>query len=260
MPLFLESEGPFTTVFDTTDFVVPDSVSQPGSGGEVFTLTLFVWPLEGEGSAPVLPSLDIELVTEGVSAKLLGLPADAMTLLFSSSIVQGESFKVLERLVLRGDQQVRVAVGEAAGGGGNMAVYGYFERGEEPLPFGLRPLEPGPLVPPFSAAPGTITVPALTLEQTPAHHLEVNGDYWDYVTMFVNARVNVIEGSNDGHSSVILPNGMNLFIPASAVDAQVAPFPSAGNNLIQIGVTDEVPAGAAGATTMVSTGRFVRGT
>ena len=239
-------------VFNTNDF-------DPPREQHVYALTVFVW---GDTPAVALPGTDDIVATAGVitSGSTLALTA-AYTAAQLDALRSPNTgaVKLIDKLVVRGDQQVGIAVGD------NMHVFGYFERdGEHPVASNFRPLQPVNPASPFSAPNAVVLVPAAATSQVDVHRLDP--DYIDMVELFVSAN-NINEALPAGASAgLIFPGGITLPIEvepglpgalksSKILDGIPMRAPSSADALIRLTVT-----GAAGSLSSgTAIGRFVRG-
>jgi hypothetical protein len=238
----------------------------------VYALTIFCWSWKNLPT-PILaaePNLLIGVVSDG--QPVVAVAAFSPTFFFGlkSQQPQGQPVLVLDRYLMRGNQQLFVQNDDPGLLATSCWLYGYFEAvGESPISNPFRPLQPGPLVPPFSPSP-TLVFPVgpNASEYKTAHKLDAN---------FVDAlTLNVLDASKPlaaygvlPLAFVRLPGGLKMPLPMPPVGAPAGeaidctPFdsipmraPSAADNLIEIGFDNNgnVASGAA----LSGFGRFRR--
>ena len=240
---------------------------------QVWQVTAYAWPCLVAGNPASLGffSFRISLVTVGVSTvDLLRLDSLQAAAFFNAAAADGKAPKVLDKVTLRGNQQIVLSVVTGEGPTGSaLAAYGYFEmNASDALPYDFRPLEPATLVAPFNAAPTVLSIAAAGAVPVYATAHLLSPTYADFVTITVN--VAGVAGPFDNSSLAVLsfPNGvqlaLNRAVPttgASTLNTLLEDIPllapSATNNALQIGfvsadVTGSVQATAWGHFTRVS--------
>lgn len=224
-----------------------------------YAVTLYCWaPVVGgeiaaivaagilTGGDPLIPSAILEVPTNFVNYQLNG---------------NGPA-KVLDRIPMRGDQQLVVAKQID-----NSSVYwfGYFERvGVAPTPLSYRPLQPGALVSPYNApTPSLVVGPAGGTVATDVHQLDT--ERFDYLWLDITSTLDVPAGASP-EVNLLLPGGVSLPFLLSDTFASGAgspirifdgiPFraPSSADALLQL----QVVADDTAITIAIASGRFAR--
>lgn len=238
-------------VFDTTAI-------DPPNEKYTYELTLFMW---GDTPTTALAGTIVSTVGIITSGSALVLTSAYTTAqLDALRSPNGGAIKIIDKMVVRGDQQVGIATGD------DVHVYGYFERqGEHAVSSSFRPLQPtNTLVSPFNAPQAVLLPTTGATEQIDVHLLDAN--YIDTLDLFVSAN-NVAEALPDGASAAILfPGGITLpidlqtglpgaLLASKMLDGIPLRAPDSADALIQMTVT------AASATISSGTaiGRFHRG-
>jgi hypothetical protein len=249
------------TVFDTNTV----------DTSHAYEVTLYGWPGVYVADAyDTFYGFDIVLVSSGVEVVLVSITDVAAVAYVNFRVVSGAAWKLIDKLVLRGDQQLLVRPLTGGAGTNTWAFYGYFEQdAHDPEPYTFRPLQPStPLVSPFNGTPTTLTIPS----GDPAAHTNahlLNADYFDYVTMWASAAMSSGEGLGDDSRPVVtFPNGVVVSLPGPQDSSGLTipillfdgiPFlaPTAANNAITIGAT---ASDSAGDLVVTAWGQFTRGT
>jgi hypothetical protein len=235
-------------VFDTADFT-PQAGAPP-----IYAVTLFAWAWQNITPVPVLdapklPLLGVTVVTNGGTGVAVAqrFPADFTAQQTADLSSYAKPTLLIERFVVRGDQQIFVSnANPVAGPLLPCFVYGYFEAvGRRAPSFPFRPLQPGPLVAPFSAPPTLVALntPATTSYAT-AHQL--NAAYIDLLDFNTNQGALIIDAPLDAKAFLRLPGNVKLPMPlavgAGRLLFQAKPFegqpliaPSSGDVNISVG-------------------------
>ena len=212
-PKLVATTPALTEVFDTTDFTPQDKTPQ------VYAVTLFAWAWQNVtpvADATKLPKIGVTVVTEGDAGIVVAerLPADFAAQQAAEIISVAKPTLLLERFLVRGDQQIYISNLNSAVGALPCYVYGYFEAvGRRSPTFPFRPLQPGPLGAPFSALPTLVSVvaPAAASYQT-AHQL--SNAYIDLLDISANVGgVGASEAPADGLCFLRFPGGVKLPLP-----------------------------------------------
>jgi len=164
-------------VFDTV------AMDPPGEQ-HTYALTLFFWDnaalSSADPSAGSTPT--VSLTTNGNVTAYTTLDPTALA---AKRLSPRGAALIVDRLVLRGNQQVDVGFLTAESSG---FVYGYFEMdGVAPETARYRPLQPGTLVSPFNATPATLVQAAGTSGSVDVHALDP--DYLDLLDLKLSATV-----------------------------------------------------------------------
>lgn len=228
-------------VFDTTDLDPPNEQHS-------YALTLYFW--EGV-NADVALGFKAYVVTAG--SPITYLAVDATNLLTKKLTPNGAAL-VIDRLVLRGDQQVFVQT--TAGGSGH--VYGYFEMdGAVEEVERYRPLQPSNnLVTPFNATPAVLLLAPSATSTVDVHALDP--DYIDQLELTIAAASNEVAPAGNPLAAVQLPGGVLLPYLVKASEQYVNDIvfpgipmraPSAADKLIKLFLSsDTTPLSLTGAT------------
>ncbi len=245
IPLLVAGGGP-TQVFDTTE-------ADPPGEHYTYALTLFGWEDPSDG-------VTISLITEGnASSYALYSASEYDALRFPNN----GACKMVDRIVLRGDQQVFVLPAD------DLHVFGYFERvGFQAEAHNYRPLEPTtPVAPNFSPSPSFLVGAGGSGAQGPLTVHQMTSEYIDYLDLSVAGAIVAAGPTGTPGGTITFPGGVVLDIEMVA-DAAVPIFknsklldgipmraPSDTDNLIQLSMNaDDV-----GATSVVANGFFDRG-
>lgn len=248
VPLVQTTQGvSYDTIFDVND-LDPDYV---------YAVTLFAWTGVSAGNV-----ISVGLVTDGVNVPLgiwNGTNIDAYRANGNGAV------KVLDRVPMRGNQQLGVAM--FTDGGDGTAWFGYFERvGAAPVPVPIRPLQPGELVSPFNAAPTAIISPAdgSTLTAT-IHALDTAEEKLDFFTLYIACSAPAaLVGSPS--CTLKVPGGVDMVIPieVGVVGSPLKVYegvpvrqPATGDNLFTLEVVGDSGVSSQIITT-VAYGRFAR--
>jgi hypothetical protein len=209
----LNSDGDIE-VIDGSDYTPQEKAPS------ALAVTLFCWTWQQFATAAdtaKLPAPAVSLVTDGSETPVARRSVDAVTafqLAGTSDIAL--PIKLLDRFVIRGDQQIKAANlnNLSTGDGIYCFIYGYFEMVGEIVPtVPFRPLMPEALEEPFAAVPTVVNVANATTESfATAHQLYAN--YIDLLTLNVDANQAGAEGDN-GSAFVRFPNGILLPIPCT---------------------------------------------
>jgi hypothetical protein len=179
-------------VFDTKDFDPPNEQHS-------YALTLFYWDTPTDAAQ----GFTVQVKTDGVPTIYLNVSAANMA---AKRLSPNGAFLMIDRLVLRGNQQVEVGI--LTGGKGH--VFGYFERdGVADISLNYRPFQPGPLAAPYNATPAVLLVGPSVGQETDIHALDP--DYIDIIRMDISSNINVgVAGVPPGVAAVQLPGGIVL--------------------------------------------------
>lgn len=233
-----------------------------------YAVTLYAWFPQGQATVISVgiqtPGNAIPLVPAGIWDGTVGNSIDAYR-----ENGQGPA-KVLDHVVIRGDQSV-LSLGLGSYGAAGVTWYGYIERvGEAPTPAQYRPLQPtNDLVEPFNAPDNIIVVPQNAAPPTSVqtiHALDTAEERLDYLTLWVSAVVSAAPGSLPA-CTLKMPGGVNIPIPIEQSSSDVSAgnpllmfdaiplrAPSPNDNLIQL----EVLGATGGDVTAVAYGHFSR--
>lgn len=247
IPRKVLSADSLVTVFDTTDFTPQEGAPQ------VFAVTLFAWAYQN--IVPIAdptehPLLLLTVTTDGGSAVVVNqrFPSDFAAGEEAAETGTAQPALLLERFMMRGDQQLIIAnLNETST---SCFVYGYFEQvGAAGFISQFRPLQPGQLLAPFSAAPTLVTVAANAPGAYATAH-QLSSAYVDAVTLKANVGSTATEVA-DATAFVRLPGGVKIPLPfnnAGDADAHylllsepfdgipmIAPSTNTGANLIEVG-------------------------
>jgi len=247
----------YNTIFDVQDYY-PD---------DVYAVTLYCWH-DGSTTAQVAAGV----VTDG------GAPVGVAVLTtganFENYRVNGNGpAKVLDRLPLRGNQQLQVGL-LTDSGGTRIFWYGYFERvGEAPVPVPVRPLLPiGPkLTSPYNAPViSNILAPDVATAEANVHQLDASGEQrLDYLWLDVATALSAAPAGTP-LVNLKLPGGVSMPIPVSELAAAGAgsplrlfdgiPFraPTTSDNLFSVEVVPDAGAPGTATTSAIVTGHFAR--
>jgi len=263
MPMQMIDDGSVAssiTLFDTTTL----------DQSQIWQVTAYLWPALVGNVFAGIPSFRISLVTNGVSVDLVRKNTVAASAFFLAALAAGTPPKVLDKLTLRGNQQIVLTfvTGEVVSLA-SLAAYGYFEmNATDPVPYDFRPLEPTALVTPFNAAPTVLDIALAGAAPVYKTAQLLNADYADVVTLTTN--VQGLVGPFDDNSLAVLkfPNGVQMLLnrnsptgvsPNSALTTLLEDIPllapSATNNALQIGFVSPDGTGSLRATAW---GHFTR--
>lgn len=179
-------------VFDTK------AVDPPGEQHS-YALTLFFWDTPTDASV----GFKAYVVTAGAPATYMAVTAANLA---KKRLTEFGTALVIDRLVLRGDQQVYVQT--TTGGAGH--VYGYFEMdGTQDEPLRYRPLQPSNnLVAPFNATPAVLLLGPSATGTTDVHALDP--DYLDLLELTIASATDQEILTGPPFATVILPGGIQL--------------------------------------------------
>lgn len=255
-PLFQAAAG-FATLFDASDL----------DPAYTYAVTLYAWFPQPSASTTVA----VGIQTDGVVVPTgIWLGTDTPIDAFRSNGI-GPA-KVMDRVVIRGNQQV-VVVGTAGYGTAGVTWWGYVERaGVAPMPTPYLPLRPVALAADFPGIPTLINIPVTGSVQTVTqtiHMLDGTDERrMDILDLYISCLVDAAPGSATQSCILKVPGGVDIPLPVytgATIDAAAgSPIhlydgipvraPTTSDNLFQLEVTGT----ADQAVTAVAYGRYAR--
>jgi hypothetical protein len=205
--------------------------------GSVYALTLYLWIYQpGATFLTLNPTFNVYVTTAGgAPLRLLTYTQQYLDTIFSAPPGGAVApIKVLDRYMVRGDQQVTVDNVNATSD--LCVVWGYVEMvGEQDVGTPFRGLQPSnTLVAPFVFPPVAFDfVIANQLAITPLHRLSL--EYVDLVTVDV-ANGGIDDGSFDFGCALAFPGGVAVPMPSTAFLA-----PNLGSGMQRSRVFDGIP-------------------
>lgn len=180
--------------------------------GTVYALTLYAWVWKSAfaNAAATEPDLGLTLTTSGGSPESLAAYFATFFEAWKDSVKPQKiaPIKVLDRFLMRGDQQVHA--GNANALSTSCFLYGYFEAmGEVPIGEPYRPLQPGALVAPYSPVPVHVQpAGAGATEYKTAHKLDAA--YLDQIILDVTYFKIAVPDLDIGSAFIRLPGGIKM--------------------------------------------------
>ena len=206
------------TVFDANAFT-------PQAGApQAFAVTLFAWTWQRTQPDPTptkLPFPSVAVVTSGVPIIVAQRDPAAVAALQAAEVSSyARPIKLLDRLIVRGDQQIVAGnvnfAGDAAGTR-SCFIYGYFEVAGESLPsLPFRPLQPvTPMVAPFNAPVAVVDLSVSAATQYKVAH-QLSSAYIDLLLLNTDqGGFSTFEAPIDADCFLKLPGGIKMPLPFS---------------------------------------------
>jgi hypothetical protein len=176
-------------VFDT-------KAIDPPNEQHSYALTLYFWDTPADAAV----GFTAFVVTAGSPVTYINLSAANLA---TKKLTPNGAALVIDKLVLRGDQQVFVNI--LTGGAGH--VYGYFERdGVQDLALNYRPFQPSNnLVPPYNANPAALLLGPSATGSVDIHALDP--DYIDIIQMMIASATDQAMPAGPPFARIDLPGG-----------------------------------------------------
>lgn len=213
------------TVLDTEDL----------DPNQVYALTLYLWIFQAGPGPFTNPNLVTAVRTNGGGPVPVAIARAAWLDSFFSAPnpTRIEPIKLLDKLMVRGKQQVTIRAATDGAPFASAFVWGYFEQaGEQIVETPFRGLQPSKLTAPFNYPPVFLTFGPAAGGIAPVHRLDVA--YNDLVTLDV-ANEGDGDVSFDFGASVIMPGSPPFAIPMPSLKL-LAPGPGAFRHRVFDGI------------------------